>query len=407
MRAAAQQEAQAAAQRLLHASIADAALRAAAGRHRSVSAVDRRPPSAGGRTASARSHAREGGPLLGGAVLQLSPSTTASTPDLRATPEVRSSRQHAAAAAEAMPEHPGLASSSVAERAAQLSENLWDAAGATSFAAGRALRERDRFLGTDSGSSGEPPAGTGPSSLSPTSPLTPVPSPGARTSSSVPSAPAPPPTPSPLPPPDTPSAPGSVVGSAAGSVSVMFSAASDVESEWGLDMRTPSASAETTIDASEQPSGRRRRDRTGLLHRLRREEDKGGHGTPDHIDFWMLEKELSSAQQALARIKADPELVAKLDLPGLAALRAEIVAVHSEALERIDDRRVHLHAQQAALREGPESGRCVACWARKADRLLLPCRHLCVCGVCLSSCSSLCPICRATVADSIEVFGVS
>lgn len=130
-------------------------------------------------------------------------------------------------------------------------------------------------------------------------------------------------------------------------------------------------------------------------------------GLPDRLDFWMLREELRKASAALARATASPEVVGNLDLPGLASLRAELVAAHSLALERIDDRRVTLQAQQAASQEGPERGRCIACWVRKADRVLLPCRHLCLCGSCLESCNASCPICRGVVADSMEIFGVT
>lgn len=235
------------------------------------------------------------------------------------------------------------------------------------MAVGRALRDRERLAG-DGGSSEPPPAGASPPLSAADQPL------GGGAASSAPSA--------------------------ADAVSMLVSAAtSEVGSTWEPETRTPSATAESFIEV-EQP---RRPRRNAVLPRLRHEDEKHF----DQIDCWMLKEELNSAKQALARLKADSELVAKLDLPGLASLRAEIIATHMEALERIDDRRVVLHARQAALREGPESGRCVACWARKADRLMLPCRHLCVCGTCLASCSSVCPICRANVVDSLEVFGAS
>eukprot|EP00927_Polykrikos_kofoidii_P068000 TRINITY_DN63413_c0_g1_i1.p1 TRINITY_DN63413_c0_g1~~TRINITY_DN63413_c0_g1_i1.p1 ORF type:complete len:328 (-),score=46.15 TRINITY_DN63413_c0_g1_i1:66-1049(-) len=136
-------------------------------------------------------------------------------------------------------------------------------------------------------------------------------------------------------------------------------------------------------------------------------ETKQRQKLPDRLDFWILREEMRKLSTALARNTASPEAIDGLDLPGLAALRAELVASHTQALERIDDRRVTLQAQQAATQEGPERGRCIACWAKKADRVLLPCRHLCLCGSCLVACNSQCPICRGVVADSLEVFGVT
>mmetsp|Transcript_86111 Transcript_86111/g.266646 ORF Transcript_86111/g.266646 Transcript_86111/m.266646 type:complete len:234 (-) Transcript_86111:35-736(-) len=129
--------------------------------------------------------------------------------------------------------------------------------------------------------------------------------------------------------------------------------------------------------------------------------------SPDTLDMWVLREELCRTSNALARAVAAPEVVSSLDLPGLAALRTELVAAHAAALERIDDRRVCLQARQASAQEGPERGRCVACWTRSADRVLLPCRHLCLCGACLRSCRTSCPICRAPVKDALEVFGAA
>jgi len=128
---------------------------------------------------------------------------------------------------------------------------------------------------------------------------------------------------------------------------------------------------------------------------------------PDQLEYWVLREELRQVTSALARAQAIPEVVDTLDMPGLAALRSELIAAHNEALERIDDRRVALQAKQAAAREGPERGRCVVCWSRSADRVVLPCRHLCLCGNCLRACHVSCPICRGPVTDALEIFGVS
>jgi len=127
---------------------------------------------------------------------------------------------------------------------------------------------------------------------------------------------------------------------------------------------------------------------------------------PDRLTLYMLQEQNKKLTSNLARLSAAPEVLADLDLPSLAALRAELIREHQAALERIDDRRVLLQARQARA-QGPDPGRCVACWVRKADRVLLPCRHLCVCGACLHACQSKCPVCRSPVTDHIEVFGTA
>uniref|UniRef100_A0ACD5TMN6 Uncharacterized protein n=1 Tax=Avena sativa TaxID=4498 RepID=A0ACD5TMN6_AVESA len=49
---------------------------------------------------------------------------------------------------------------------------------------------------------------------------------------------------------------------------------------------------------------------------------------------------------------------------------------------------------------------CRACRLRMASTVLLPCRHLCVCGVCepAVSASAACPMCRCPVTGTVQVF---
>mmetsp|Transcript_98479 Transcript_98479/g.195334 ORF Transcript_98479/g.195334 Transcript_98479/m.195334 type:complete len:245 (-) Transcript_98479:64-798(-) len=128
---------------------------------------------------------------------------------------------------------------------------------------------------------------------------------------------------------------------------------------------------------------------------------------PDALDTLLLQEDGQQAETSPTRLSATQEVINTLDLPGLAALRAELVASHTATLEKIDDRRIALLAQQSTAHEGPEHGRCVACWSRACNQVLLPCRHLCLCNICARSCRSTCPICRSTVSDMLEIFGVT
>jgi hypothetical protein len=51
---------------------------------------------------------------------------------------------------------------------------------------------------------------------------------------------------------------------------------------------------------------------------------------------------------------------------------------------------------------------CIMCEDAKKEVLLFPCRHLCLCKVCASTClfKTLheCPMCRKTIVDSMEVY---
>jgi hypothetical protein len=51
---------------------------------------------------------------------------------------------------------------------------------------------------------------------------------------------------------------------------------------------------------------------------------------------------------------------------------------------------------------------CIVCEDAKKEVLLLPCKHLCLCKMCASTClfKTLheCPMCRETIDDSMEVY---
>lgn len=53
----------------------------------------------------------------------------------------------------------------------------------------------------------------------------------------------------------------------------------------------------------------------------------------------------------------------------------------------------------------PEHGECVACLTRRADIILVPCRHVCLCKACAETyhahCDK-CPMCRATVSKMLH-----
>ena len=48
---------------------------------------------------------------------------------------------------------------------------------------------------------------------------------------------------------------------------------------------------------------------------------------------------------------------------------------------------------------------CVVCQEAEKTTLLMPCRHLCLCGGCSARPEvALCPLCRAPIADRIAVY---
>jgi hypothetical protein len=70
----------------------------------------------------------------------------------------------------------------------------------------------------------------------------------------------------------------------------------------------------------------------------------------------------------------------------------------------------HSHQDMSEKRVSPEQDAtlCIVCEDAKKEVLLFPCRHLCLCKMCASTClfKTLheCPMCRETIGDSMEVY---
>ena len=64
----------------------------------------------------------------------------------------------------------------------------------------------------------------------------------------------------------------------------------------------------------------------------------------------------------------------------------------------------------AGIAGGDASRECAVCLVRRKDAVLAPCGHLCACFRCASRLernADKCPICRATIASVVKVWGVA
>jgi len=91
-------------------------------------------------------------------------------------------------------------------------------------------------------------------------------------------------------------------------------------------------------------------------------------------------------------------------------LDKESVGVVQEVEKELKDILVRVTAEKekkirVTLEVEREQRLCVICVEAEKTMLLLPCRHLCLCGPCSASPQVLaCPLCRATIVDRISVF---
>ena len=72
--------------------------------------------------------------------------------------------------------------------------------------------------------------------------------------------------------------------------------------------------------------------------------------------------------------------------------------------ERREQERMEHERMEHERREQERSHECVVCIERNKCIVLMPCKHLCVCELCASTCSGRCPICRAVIESEMRVY---
>jgi hypothetical protein len=104
-------------------------------------------------------------------------------------------------------------------------------------------------------------------------------------------------------------------------------------------------------------------------------------------------------QKELALLRGDGNVLRHVDV----AVLDELEATHREAMARITAERSRRMAE--LMRKEKDTTICVVCQEEKKSVLLLPCRHLCLCGACARRDELLqCPLCREDIAQRVDVF---
>lgn len=133
------------------------------------------------------------------------------------------------------------------------------------------------------------------------------------------------------------------------------------------------------------------------------------------------------AQQLGASAWTEPRLTAAHHGHPLADVikspSSQILAIDWRTLDSVDAVQDLLATLEAAVANGKarlrllearqaeetlaKASTCVACVSSNADTVLLPCKHMCLCGPCSAAIrrtSDRCPICRQPIADAITVY---
>ncbi len=111
-----------------------------------------------------------------------------------------------------------------------------------------------------------------------------------------------------------------------------------------------------------------------------------------------LEAELSEARSECTKyceevriLKGTSDRLSSMPLRELREVLREVEAHASELRSRVVSRAL-------------SSGLCVACHERDRSVVLLPCKHLSLCGECSDSVKSKCPMCRERIESKLHVF---
>jgi len=97
-------------------------------------------------------------------------------------------------------------------------------------------------------------------------------------------------------------------------------------------------------------------------------------------------------------IEAIPELLSKTSISSMAKNElCQLEKILKDALNEVKAAKEHSRIQNEA---------CCICWERKKSVILLPCKHLCLCGNCSAANPGLktCPLCCAHVAEKMVIY---
>jgi DNA uptake protein ComE-like DNA-binding protein len=110
----------------------------------------------------------------------------------------------------------------------------------------------------------------------------------------------------------------------------------------------------------------------------------------------------AAAVAAAERLELEQELAA-LTL----SVQSDKKRAQSGAL-RMQQVQAQLGVPPAAPAPGAEETMCVVCFDAPKDHLVLPCKHLCVCGECAEQLTKtrtpMCPVCRGPIRETMKVF---
>jgi hypothetical protein len=117
-----------------------------------------------------------------------------------------------------------------------------------------------------------------------------------------------------------------------------------------------------------------------------------------------LIEQARAAEAERARVAAEEAAAAVVEAAERLQAEGELAAL---AL-RMQQVQARLGVPPAAPHLDAEETMCVVCFDAPKDYLVLPCKHLCVCGECAEQLTKtrtpMCPVCRGPIRETMKVF---
>lgn len=113
------------------------------------------------------------------------------------------------------------------------------------------------------------------------------------------------------------------------------------------------------------------------------------------VDVKHLEDENANLKAKILRLQADPQMLKDYKLEDYEALQKELTA----SLCYVE------RAKERCLHQKLEARLCIACQEQEKTVVMMPCRHLTFCRMCISEFKSkICPVCRVDVNGTLDIF---
>jgi hypothetical protein len=138
----------------------------------------------------------------------------------------------------------------------------------------------------------------------------------------------------------------------------------------------------------------------GMIELAKAEQAERARAAAEEAEAAAVVKAAAAAEAAAERLQAKEEVAA-------ITLRMQSDALRLQVAQQRLGNSVAPPAGPTSHPDAEET-MCVVCFDAPKDHLVLPCKHLCVCGACAEQLTKtrtpMCPVCRGLIRETMKVF---